>query len=69
MLTLGTVGAARPEWVTPVIGVSSVTGEGIDELIDTLAQHRDVAFGTEFGRVGSWPSPASAAEDGGEPAA
>ena len=28
-----------------------MTGEGIDELIDTLAQHRDVAFGTEFGRT------------------
>ena len=50
MLTLGTVGTARPEWVTPVIGVSSVTGEGIDELIETLGRHREVAFGTALGR-------------------
>jgi LAO/AO transport system kinase len=50
MLTLGTAGTVRPEWVTPVIGVSSITGQGIDELIDTLAEHRNVAFGTEFGR-------------------
>jgi LAO/AO transport system kinase len=50
MLTLGTVGTTPPEWATPVIGVSAVTGQGIDELIGLLARHREVAFETSLGR-------------------
>ena len=58
MLTLGATtggdGAGgdgdSPHWQTPVIGVSSYTGEGFDALTDALGRHRDVAFDTESGR-------------------
>ena len=50
MLTLGTAGTAAKEWITPVIATSSVSGQGIDELIDAVERHRHVAFATELGR-------------------
>ena len=50
MLTLGALSSERPEWRVPVVGISSYTGEGFDELIDALAKHRSVALGTEAGR-------------------
>lgn len=50
MLTLGTAGAAAREWATPVIATSSVSGQGIDELLDAVGRHRHVAFSTELGR-------------------
>jgi LAO/AO transport system kinase len=50
MLTLGAMTAARPDWVTPVLGVSSFTGEGFDALVGAIADHRKVALETETGR-------------------
>jgi len=50
MLTLGAATQKKPEWQSLVIGVSSHTGEGVDELICALEQHRAIAFGTQSGR-------------------
>jgi LAO/AO transport system kinase len=50
MLALGTIGVAQSEWATPVTGVSSLTGEGLDELMELIEKHRGVAFETETGR-------------------
>lgn len=50
MLTLGAAGAAKSDWKTPVIGVSSYNGEGFDKLLEAIGKHRDVAFGTESGQ-------------------
>ena len=50
MLTLGALTSERPEWRVPVVGVSSYTGEGFDELIEALERHRRVALETEAGR-------------------
>jgi LAO/AO transport system kinase len=50
MLTLGALTSDRPEWRVPVVGISSYTGEGFDELIDALERHRSVALETEAGR-------------------
>ncbi|MBI2295496.1 MAG: methylmalonyl Co-A mutase-associated GTPase MeaB [Betaproteobacteria bacterium] len=49
MLTLGTAGTAAKEWITPVIATSSVSGQGIDELLDAVGRHRHVALATELG--------------------
>lgn len=49
MLTLGAATSAKPEWQTPVIGVSSYTGDGFDALTRAIDRHRDVAFGTASG--------------------
>lgn len=48
MLTLGGVG--RDGWKTPVVGVSSFSGEGFDELLAAIGRHRDFAFDSEAGR-------------------
>jgi LAO/AO transport system kinase len=50
MLTLGALTSAKSEWQVPVVGVSSYTGEGFDELIGALGRHRRVALETESGR-------------------
>ena len=50
MLALGTVGKDKPEWTIPVIGVSSFSGEGFDDLIKAIDRHRHIAFETETGR-------------------
>ncbi len=50
MLTLGALTADRPDWQVPVLGISSYTGSGFDELIDALTRHRAVALHTESGR-------------------
>lgn len=50
MMTLGAATSAKPEWQTPVIGVSSYSGEGFDDLIKSIERHRAVAFKTESGR-------------------
>lgn len=50
MLTLGLKPGEKPDWNAPVVGISSYTGDGFDELIDALARHRKVAFDTESGR-------------------
>lgn len=50
MLTLGTMNAAKSEWSTPVIGVSSYNGEGFETLIEAIGKHREIAFGSARGR-------------------
>lgn len=50
MMTMGAMTAAKPEWTVPLIGISSYTGSGFDELIEALARHRDVALKSETGR-------------------
>ena len=50
MMTMGAMTATKPEWTVPLIGISSYTGSGFDELIEALARHRDVALNSETGR-------------------
>jgi LAO/AO transport system kinase len=50
MLTLGARTSARPEWIAPVVGVSSYKGEGFAELMEALSHHRTASLGTEYGR-------------------
>jgi len=50
MLTMGAQRGAASEWQTPVVGISSYTGAGFDELMGALARHRRVDFDTETGR-------------------
>ena len=50
MLTLGAAMSEKPEWQTPVVGVSAYTGEGLDDLVTAIERHRTVAFDTETGR-------------------
>lgn len=38
-------------WPVPVIGTSAVSGEGLDELIDAIKRHKQIAFDTEMGRL------------------
>lgn len=40
MLTLGTVVGPKRDWAIPVVGVSSYTGQGVDELLGRIAAHR-----------------------------
>jgi LAO/AO transport system kinase len=49
MLMLG-LSQEKPEWIAPVIGTSSVSGGGFDELVAAIGRHRAVAFETETGR-------------------
>ena len=49
MLTLG-LSHEKPEWTTPVIGTSSISGAGFDELVAAIEKHRVIAFETERGR-------------------
>lgn len=49
MLTLGLSGSGKSDWQPPVIGISSFTGAGFDELIGAIDRHRIVAFGSESG--------------------
>ena len=51
MLMLGMRGQEGPEWAIPVVGTSSVSGEGLDDLATAIAGHRDVAFGPDIGRA------------------
>lgn len=50
MLNMGAQRGAAPEWQTPVVGISSYTGAGFDELMGALDRHRRVDFDTETGR-------------------
>lgn len=50
MLTLGAATQMKPEWQTPVIGISSYTGDGFKDLIDAIERHRAVAFKTVSGQ-------------------
>ena len=49
MLTLGAANGPKPEWQSPVLGVSSYTSEGFEALLAAIGRHRDVAFATELG--------------------
>ena len=50
MLTLGTLTGPKRAWAIPVVGVSSFTGEGIEDLLGRVAAHRTAMTGTELGR-------------------
>lgn len=50
MLTLGALTSAAPDWTVPVMGISSYTGSGFDELVAALERHREIALHTEAGR-------------------
>ena len=47
MLKDGLAGAAPDAWRPPVVGVSAITGDGFDGLIDALAAHRAAAAGVD----------------------
>jgi LAO/AO transport system kinase len=49
MLALGALTSQRPLWQIPVVGVSSYTGQGIDELIARIDAHRAVLKSTALG--------------------
>ena len=49
MLTLGTLTQGKPLWQIPVVGVSSYTGQGIDELLARIDRHREALASTELG--------------------
>lgn len=49
MLMLG-LGQEKQEWTIPVIGTSSVSGVGLDELVAAIGKHHAIAFETETGR-------------------
>lgn len=50
MLMLGVGANSNSDWITRVVGVSSYTNEGLDELLDALRRHRIVAFETKRGK-------------------
>jgi LAO/AO transport system kinase len=50
MLLLGALTRPKAEWAIPVIGVSSYTGQGIDELIGAIARHWELSRDSDFGR-------------------
>ena len=50
MLALGTLNRPKPTWPIPVVGVSSYTGEGVDELLDRIVRHRAVLASSDLGR-------------------
>jgi LAO/AO transport system kinase len=49
MLMLG-MGKEKPEWTIPVVGTSALNGQGLDELIAAIGEHRKIAFDSETGR-------------------
>ena len=50
MLTLGTMVGPRRAWAVPVVGVSSYTGQGVDDLLARIAAHRAAMTDSELGR-------------------
>jgi len=50
MLTLGTLTGPRRDWAIPVVGVSSYTGQGLDELLDRIAAHKAMLGASDAGR-------------------
>ena len=50
MLMLDAAKLASADWQVPVVGVSSVTGEGLDALLDAIRRHRVLAAEGEGGR-------------------
>ncbi len=51
MLTLGALTSGKTDWAVPVVGLSSLSGEGFEEFADKIAAHRRVAFETASGRA------------------
>ena len=49
MLALSALTQAKPTWQVPVVGVSSYTGQGIEELLDRVIRHREVLASTGLG--------------------
>ena len=49
MLMLGMRGE-KAGWTVPIVGTSAVSGQGLDDLIAAIEQHRRIAFDTEAGR-------------------
>jgi LAO/AO transport system kinase len=49
MLALGTWNKPKPLWSIPVVGVSSYTGIGLDDLLARIVAHRDVLVSTPLG--------------------
>src|SRR5262249_15586065 len=50
MLTLGTsMGLPKPKWRPPVVAVSSMAGEGFEELVAELERHRTWLDGSDAG--------------------
>lgn len=49
MLALGTLNKPKPAWPIPVVGVSSYSGAGIDDLLARIVAHRDVLAATALG--------------------
>jgi LAO/AO transport system kinase len=49
MLALGTWNKPKPLWAIPVVGVSSYSGQGIEELLDRIVKHRDALASTGLG--------------------
>jgi LAO/AO transport system kinase len=45
----GKDGQGRPVWAIPVVGVSSYTGQGIEELLGRIEQHHTVLHSTTLG--------------------
>jgi LAO/AO transport system kinase len=51
MLAIGVSAGSKPDWQTPVIGVSSVDDQGFDELIAALDAHLAATAHSEAGRT------------------
>ena len=51
MLTLGMATDAKTAWRPPVIATSSLKGEGFDELVSALGQHKAFLEGSDAGRA------------------
>jgi LAO/AO transport system kinase len=49
MLALGALTQPKSEWKTPVIGVSAFDGTGLDQLLDAITRHWQLAQGSELG--------------------
>ena len=50
MLTLGLRAAAKSTWQLPVVGTSTMSGQGIDELIVAIERHRRFGLESEAGQ-------------------
>jgi LAO/AO transport system kinase len=51
MLAMGAAAGADGAWRPPVVGTSSVTGQGFDELVAALDAHRAYLDGSDAGRA------------------
>jgi LAO/AO transport system kinase len=49
MLALGIRASAKAEWTVPVIGCSSLSGEGIEDVVGALRRHREAALASDLG--------------------